>query len=276
LQRQHKPPRFVLTLQTPANYPIRILRHALKRVWRDHKLRCVRIEETPNFVVIPMERQELERLKQFASTFRPRGGFGALFIKMNRNDGTWKKGKDNFDVTGHEFIADVVDALHGYQAFEDNKPPYHIGTISSGWHPPPVEELSGDGWRPVVLLPLYDHSSNATFIFTSQNKGGRDAVVKLIDAMADVYAGHPEDIGKLPVCILASDSYVNTHKKRIHVPIFETVGFVDRPADVHRIKPPAPALLAIEHNQELVDVTPAAKTTVSSKVARDMDDEIPF
>jgi hypothetical protein len=249
----------------------------LKRLWRDHKLRCVRLEEIPppDFTVIDMDKSELERLQKFASTFRPRGGFGALFIKMNGNDGTWKKGKDAFDPVGHKFLADIVDALHGYQTFEDGKPLYHIGTISSGWQPPAAEEL-GPGWQRTVLLPLYDYTTNATFIFTSQNKGGRDAVVKLIDAMSAVYAVHPQDIGKVPVCTLASDSYVNTHKKHIFYPIFETVGYIERPAGVHRITPPPPATLAIEHNPptELVDVRPAPKTTVSG--VPDVADEIPF
>jgi hypothetical protein len=272
--------RIILTLQTPANYPIRILRHVLKRVWRDHQLRCIRIEETtpPNFKIIPMDKQQLERLKQFASTFRPRGGLGAIFIKLDGTSGKWKKGKDALDVTGRQYIADVPDAMHGMQMFENSKPHYCIGRIADGWKPPPPESFCED-WKPVVLLPLYDAQTLETCMFTSQSKGGRDAVVNLVDALADVYAAHPEDVDKLPVCDLGVANYINTKGKRIYVPIFETMKFVPRPEEVRRIKPP-PDVLAIEHNPEPVDITPASTTTGSSTITPDLDadpgDDLPF
>jgi hypothetical protein len=249
-------------------------------MWRDHKLRCIRIEETPNFVVIPMEKHELDRLKQFASTFRPRGGFGTVFIKLDGATGQWKKGKDALDVKGHQYIADVPDAMHGLQAFENNKPLYCIGRIADGWQPPPVETFHKDG-KPVVLMPMYDAQTLETCMFTSQSKGGKDAITNLIDMLSDVYEGHPEDVDKLPVCELGVDSYINSKGRQIYIPIFETMKFVPRPEEVRRIKPPPPAVLAIEHKSAPApavepepEVEPAPKTTVSG--TPDMDDEIPF
>jgi hypothetical protein len=167
--------------------------------------------------------------------------------------------------------------MHGFQAFENNKPRYCIGRIADGRQPPPPESFD-QTWKKVVLLLLYDLAGHGVFILTSQSRGGRDAVVNLIDAMSDVCAGHPEDVGKLPICELASDSYNNSVRKHIFFPIFETVGFAERPEEVRRIKPSPPEALAIEHKSEIPAATPTPETTSSPKTtsAADMNDEIPF
>jgi hypothetical protein len=119
-----------------------------------------------------MDKSELEYLRRFAATFRNRGGFGAMFVKLDGNTGEWKKGKQPFN---RQIIADVPDAMHGCQAFENNKAFYHIGRIADGFEPPRPESL-GEHWRPVVLMPMYDVETHEPYMFTSQNKGGRDAI----------------------------------------------------------------------------------------------------
>jgi hypothetical protein len=223
----------------------------LKRLLRQRGFKCINIGEwSPE-----MNTSELEHLRNFAAAFRSQGGLGTLYIKLDGNTGAWKKGKDPFDVTGRRLIADTHDAMHGWRTFEDKRPVWCIGRVADGWKPPPAESFD-ENWKQVVLLPLYDAQTHEPYLFTSQNKGGRDAIANLVDTMFDVYSAYPQDVGKPPICELATDSYVNTHRKQIFVPIFETVGWAERPAEVRRIKPPPATMLAIE--------------------GKSPDDEIPF
>jgi hypothetical protein len=222
-----------------------------------------------------MDESESKALRHFGAQFRNRGGFGSMFAKHNGDTGAWKGGKDGIDMKGRQVIADPHDAMHGFQTFEDKKPVYCIGRIADGWQPPAEEKFS-EAWKRVVLMPMYDLETHEPYLFTSQNNGGRDALGNLIDAMFDTYDAHPADVGKLPICELASDSYLNTHGKRIHFPIFEIVGWTERPAEVHRIKPPPINMLAIENKSNPVEPMPPIKLTASAKPAHDMDDEIPF
>jgi hypothetical protein len=227
-----------------------------------------------------MGNSELKYLRNYATTFRSRGGFGASFVKHNGDNDQWKKGKDIFDVKGWQMIADPHDAMHGFQAFEDKKPLYCIGRIADGWQPPPEDKFGGD-WKRVVLLPMYDFETHEPLLFTSQNQGGRDAVANLIDVMFQCYDGHPEDTGKLPICTLSSDSYTNTHQKRIYFPIFEIGGWIERPADVYRIKPLPIDMLALEHKSEPAESVPVPAPVMKEKkkaVAGGgvIGDEIPF
>jgi hypothetical protein len=62
----------------------------------------------------------------------------------------------------------------------------------------------------------------------------------------------------------SSDSYKNTKGKTIFFPIFETVGFVARPEEVQRIKPP-PMKMMLGNDHEAAE---AAKSSPN--------DDIPF
>ena len=65
------------------------------------------------------------------------------------------------------------------------------------------------------------------------------------------FGANPEDADKVPLCQLESDSYINTHNKRIFFPIFLVLDWVELPDAVRRIKPPPPPpVLAIESKVE--------------------------
>jgi hypothetical protein len=224
-----------LTLQPlPHVDPTRALKAALKRLLRHHGLRClsVREESSPQKPTeYPMDKSELECLRRYASVARSRGGFGALFLKCDGNTGEWKAGKDGNDMAGRQLVADVPDAMQGFQKFENRKPIYVIGRICDGYVPPERSTLGDtdktrwhrgkDPWESVVLLPMYDPESREPFIFTSSNGGGKDAVTALVDAVVDNAALHPDDADKLPLCQLSGDHYENSHGKTIYTPIFE-------------------------------------------------------
>jgi hypothetical protein len=238
---------------------------------------------------------ELEMLRHFATTTRSRGGFGVTILKCDGNDGKWKAGKDGKDMNGRKLVADVPDVMHGHQKFENKIPVFNIGRASDGFTPSERETLgdtdqdrwSGgkDPWQPVVLQPMFDDETRESFLFISSNQGGRDAVAILTNAFVENSELHPEDAGKLPLCSLASDSYLNTHSKRIHFPIFEIIDWIERPAAVRRIKPPPVVMLAIEQQVQPEPSTessapPKAKSKIRSKAGggglNALDDEVPF
>ena len=176
--------------------------------------------------------------------------------------------------------------MHGFQKFENKRPIYVIGRICDGYVPPERSTLGNtdknrwhggkDPWQSVVLLPLYDPASREPFIFTSTNDGGKDAVTALVDAVVDNATSHPDDADKLPICELSGDHYENSNGKTIYTPIFEIMGWTERPAAVRRIRPPPIDMLALEHKSEPAESMPPVRPTASAKPARDMDDEIPF
>jgi hypothetical protein len=294
--------RFILTLQ-PLSYvdnPIKTLRAALKWLRRQAGMQCVGISTTDDFFTptqrsVPMHDNELEFLRRYVSVARSHSGFGVSFLKCDGNSGQWKAGKDRTDMNGRRLVADVPDAMHGWQKFESNKPIYVIGRICHGYQPPERDTLGDtdrnrwhggkDPWHPVVLLPMYDPETREPFLFTSTNDGGKDAVTALIDAVVDNVALHADDTNKLPVCGLASNSYLNSHGKEIFVPIFEIMNWTERPEAVRRIKPTPIEMLAIESNvvsEESKSAASPSKRKPQQVAAGGgggggiIDDEIPF
>jgi hypothetical protein len=237
---------------------------------------------------------DLELLRNFVAAARSRSGFGIPFVKMNGNDGTWKAGKDGKDMKGRRLAADPHDTMIGFQKFENKRPVYILGRVADGYTPPPREELGDtdenhwhggkDPWQPVTLVPLWDPGTREGFIFTTSSQGGRDAVTSLIDAYVGNCEIHPKDIDEVPLVELSSDSYVNTHGRKIHTPVFEIVSWIECPAALRRIKPPPVVTLAIEHKPEAEpefgsDVSAKPKPRRNQATASSgggIDDEIPF
>ena len=107
--------------------------------------------------------------------------------------------------------------------------------------------------------------------FMRKQKLSLDDLINVGDAdlkSPDNLAAHPEDHGKVPLVELMTDSYHNNHGKQIFVPIFEIVGWVERPAAVRRILPPPMKMLELTAMQTAM---PAP-----SRITSDMDDEIPY
>src|SRR6516165_6631559 len=85
---------------------------------------------------------ELQHLRNFAASSR-RGGFGVPFFKLDGNTGDYRRsGKTNTTtMNGQKLAPDPVDAMTGYQKFENKVPIYHIGRVADGYQPPPREAL---------------------------------------------------------------------------------------------------------------------------------------
>jgi hypothetical protein len=242
---------------------------------------------------------ELEHLRNFAAAAR-RGGFGVPFFKLDGNNGEYRRsGKSNTDPMNHQKLAcDPVDAMSGWQKFEKKVPVYQIGRVASGYQPVAREELGDldeefwpdgkDPWKRIDLLPFWDIESREVLLFSAANKGSRDAVAQLVAAYINDIEAHPEDLNKVPLVELESDSYTNNHGKTIFYPIFAIIDWIERPAAVRRILPPPVKLLELTAVPTAV-AAPTKSDQRAPAVAKsrpkksegcapvpDMDDEIPF
>jgi hypothetical protein len=157
-------------------------------------------------------------------------------------------------------------------------------------------ENGKDPWVRVDLLPFWDVESREVLLFTAANKGSRDAVARLVEAYLYDVETHPEDLNKVPLIELETDSYVNKHGKRIFVPIFAILDWIERPAAVRRILPPPVKMLELTAAPTAVLATPPsdmipAKSDQRAPAAKskpkkspqpqqssgiDFDDEVPF
>jgi hypothetical protein len=204
-----------------------------------------------------------DRFKKYAAKARNRQGFDATLLKFGGDNGNWTSGKkpDVVDRNGRRLGADVPDMMHGHLKFADNLPIYDLCRVDSDVVPRPREALGDldknlwrngeDPWRWIAALSLFDLETHEIFLFTTSSMGGLDATGVLAEAYADNVAAHPEDVNRLPVVELASDSYVNTKGKKIFNPIFDIVDWAERPAGIRRLKPPPPPPLAIEEQGSL-------------------------
>jgi len=230
---------------------------------------------------------ELEHLRNFASSAR-RGGFGVPFFKMDGNTGEYHRtGKTNTDAMNHQKLAcDPVDAMTGWQKFENKIPIYQIGRVADGYQPASREELGDvnecawengkDPWVRVDLLPFWDVESREILLFSATSKGSRDAVAHLVEAYIDNAEVHPEHLSRVPLIELEADSYTNKHGKKIFYPIFSILDWVERPVAVRRILPPPVKMLQLTALPTAVLATPPTPTKSNRRtpVAKSQSKEI--
>jgi hypothetical protein len=202
------------------------------------------------------EMTELEHLRNFAAAAR-RGGFNMPFFRLDGNNGEYRRtGKTNTAaMNGQKLASDPPDAMTGWQKFENKVPVYQIGRVADGYQPPPREQLGDlnavhwengkDPWVRIDLLPFWDVDSREVLLFSAANQGSRDAVAHLVAAYINNVEVHPEDLNKVPLIELETDSYLNKHGKQIFIPILSIIDWIERPAAVRRILPPPVKMLEL-------------------------------
>jgi hypothetical protein len=184
--------------------------------------------------------------------------------------------------------------MTGHQKFETKVPVYQIGRVADRYQPPPREQLDDldqelwpdgkDPWVNIDLLPFGDVQSREMLLFSAANQGSRDAVARLVAAYIHNVEVRPEDLNKVPLIELETDSYVNKHSKRIFVPIFAIIDWIERPAAVRRILPSPVKMLQLTAAPTVAPAaTPSgaipaksdsrAKAKPKKLVNFDMDDE---
>jgi hypothetical protein len=192
----------------------------------------------------------LERFEEFGNEMSGPRSFGATMLKYSGVTGEWTTGKNGTSMNGKKLVADIADLMKGWQSFNDRKPIYVLVRVADGKSPPRREDLGdtneqlwdakqGDPWKLATALPLFDPETHETFIFATTTDGGKSAVGLLAKAFAAEQRKHSG--ATLPIVELDTDSYVNNSGKRIFTPIFDIIGWTDRPAAVkHSLPPPMP------------------------------------
>ena len=105
-------------------------------------------------------------------------------------------------------------------------------------------EVAEEGQRSVAddfLSAAGRPNDGELYVFSTSSKGGRDALANLQEAYADNREFHPQDAHKLPLVTLSTDHYTHPEYGRVETPLFEIVRWVDPPANMKAIKPPASA-----------------------------------
>ena len=173
-----------------------------------------------------MSAQDLELFRKFAAETLSRPYFAATYLTFNGTDGNWKFGKDKKICNEHRLAADVADAMP---------------------------------WRIVRALPFWDPETREMFVFTAEGSSG-DAIANLTLAWADYKEAHPTEADYMaPLIELASRP--PSEGEAYHVPIFNGIDWIERPAALRHLKPPAA-------------LSDEPKST--NDLGADMNDAIPF
>ena len=206
----------------------------------------------------------VDPFREMANALRSRPGFNATNLKCPK--GHWLAGAAATSTNNAELIARVDHAMFGWCLWVDKKPiDYHVGFVRDRYKPPRRSQLGhtdpakwpkkgNDPWQMTFYLPLVDPNDDELYVFSTSSKGGRDALANLQEAYADNREFHPQDAHKLPLVTLSTDHYTHPEYGRVETPLFEIVRWVDPPANMKAVKPPASAspMLALEHtSQEL-------------------------
>jgi hypothetical protein len=299
---------FTLTLRAaPGRDGVRDLRALLKIAWRHLGLRAVTVtakefgaQRSDRFGIheeqeIQMDKLELEKLKHYAATTKSSIAFGgAQFIKWEYKTGKFLVGKNNANVTGKKFVADLPDIM----VEAKKKPEYAVVKILGDVAPIERDELGEndksmwlddkDPWTPVTVLPLFDPETRQVFVFPA-TYSARGAVANLLEAFADHSATHPETTDQLPIVQLCVREYTKGDGNPGYAVAFDIDGWIDRPNAVLHIQAP-PLTVTVEaskadHGKSATadsskakssddKAKPKRKITLPGKT--DMDDIIPF
>jgi hypothetical protein len=262
---------------------------------------------------IQMDQAHLEKLKQYAAATRSPMAFGGCtFIKWDYKSGKYLVGKDSVDITGKKLVADVPNAMDGFQRLEKGtKPIYALTKILDSTVDPIQRAELGDNdssrwldadrdpWTACTVLPLFDEDSRQVFILIAAF-GGRSETSNVIGAFVDHAAQHPKAGDQLPVVQLCVRKYTRNDGDLGHAMQLDIEGWADRPPAILSVQPPPLNITTkidkavrvekdngSEKTEKAASKVKSDKSTDSqadAKLARkisvpghdDMDSEIPF
>jgi hypothetical protein len=192
----------------------------------------------------------LERFRKFAAEARSKPGFEATLLIYSWKKGNWTTGKDDKVVVrnGRQLGADVTDAMIGFQRYdkETRQWDYRIVRVNDDAPTPKREELSDpnaedwhdgkDPWTPVRILPLFDPETHQSFVWKVSGFSEANALSILTDAWIELHSEHAD---KVPLVALDSEKKGDENFN----PMLDIVGWIERPAAIRHLKPPAAAVI---------------------------------
>jgi hypothetical protein len=229
---------------------------ALLKVLGNHGWRCLRASEEPGSSTITpeeivMEKSDLEKLRSYAATTRsPMAFAGCAFIKWDYKAGKYLVGKDNVDITGKKLVADVPNAMDGFQRLEKGtKPIYALTKILDATVDPIQRTELGDNdpnrwldperdpWVGCTAMPWFDESTRQVFILIA-TYGGRGEMSNVISAFVDHAVQHSKAGDQLPIVQLCVRQFTKNDGNPGYAMQLDIDGWVDRPAAVLHVQPP--------------------------------------
>ena len=220
----------------PGTDLIRSLRQWLKAGLRIYGLRCINIATTKQTERTDMN---LDPFKQMATAMKTRGSFDATLLVFKK--GYWTAGAAASAMDNVQLIALVDDLMTGWAKWEDKSTTdLIIGRVADSYAPPRRNELGDtdsslwsngkDPWSFNFYLPLVDPQTSQVYVYTTSSPGGKDAIGSLLEAFTDFREQEKND--KLPLVNLSNDHYPHQQFGRVDVPIFEILGWQERPPNV--------------------------------------------
>ena len=289
---------FTLTLRVaPDRDAIRSLRGFLKVAWRHFGMRCTHAREKSSNTVqqqeIPMDANDLARLRAYATTSRSSTGFGgATYLSFDWKEGRWLAGKNKVDLTGDQLVADLGDVMGGFQRLEKGRRPQYALTqiLDPSVNPIERSELSDyvenradddkDPWVPVTASGFFDLETRANYVVIAAY-AARDAMSNLLEAFVNHATTHPEAADQLPLVTFGVRAFPKNDSEHGYAAQFDIESWVDRPAAVMHIKPP-PVTITAEaakgngtSGKKVSQVKPKRKIRAEGEAA-DMDEEVSF
>ena len=188
--------------------------------------------------------------REMAAAMRSSTGFNAATLKYTKSK--WSVGDIDFD--GRELTARVDWTMVGWTKWWERKPvDYRLGYVADRFVPPARAELGNlnrdewdiyckgrDPWVFSWILPLFDAASGEAFLWSTDSRGGRDAIANLLTAYADRVEANPEEKKTLPIVELATGGYAHAQFGFVHTPELNILDWAE-PAPISRPQLPAPA-----------------------------------
>jgi len=206
---------------------------------------------------------DLSAFREAAAAMRSREGFSGAFINFNGERGEWTTGSGHkkMIINGHRLVVGVSLMLAGWQKFVGNKPFYDsVGFIRDRHQPRPREELGdhdknrwrdgADPWKLTYFLPAHDTETRQHFMFVTSSGGGKDALAALQAIFVEHNEARPDQVPQWPMVELSADSYTNNFDKKIFVPIFDIIDWLDPPLSFQAVTPPPNTVAKIEHKPD--------------------------
>jgi hypothetical protein len=236
-----------------------------------------------NDVLQKTNQDPLAALKDLAQHLRNSTAAILKYVK-----GKWSVGDEEFN--GVELIARPDWLMNGWHRLWDGQVTDRIvGYVGDGFDPPPRELLGDhdkdewaiyckgrDPWILQYTLPLYHPVSGRQFIWSTNTRGGQDAIGSLLTAYIERVELAPEDGTVLPRVALNSGGYTSKEGHFVATPEPDILGWVRPPSTPRPVLPPPPPLTAALPSPESAPVIEDSSPKVSYPANSPFNDEIPF
>jgi hypothetical protein len=245
---------------------------------RRRSIPCGRHQETE------MQKAELVKLKDFAkATVSPVLFSGVVFIQWDFRTGNLSAGKNREDFVGKQLVADVPQAMAGFMHLEKGqKPSYALvrlvdQQIERNELSPPPPRKDGEGerdyWTPCTGMSFFEQETRETFILLGAYDV-RSELGTLIDAFVDENQDGAAD--RLPLVTFGVRKYPKNDGTTGYAIQFDIDEWVERPANVLKVQPPALNIRKVDKPTNLKDGKTSGPTRRISIPGSDLNDEIPF